>query len=179
MEIPDKELVKEAARYKAILESTSELIAVMTFALDPVYTYISRSHKRVFGYEREELLGKPGMEFIHPEDKVRYVPIILKYIGDKAKQLLTGRQSELVENVNFRFRDKQGKYHFMESTVNLMQDEMLFVSRDVTERRLAEECLKEKVKELEDFHKLAVGRELKMMELEKEIDQLKAKLANK
>ena len=33
--------------------------------------------------------------------------------------------------------------------------------------------LQKKVKELEKFHKLAVGRELKMVELKKEISKLK------
>jgi len=35
--------------------------------------------------------------------------------------------------------------------------------------------LQEKVEELERFHRLAVGRELKMIELKKEIEKLKKK----
>jgi PAS domain S-box-containing protein len=44
---------------------------------------------------------------------------------------------------------------------------------DITERRQAEDQLKEKLADLEEFHDLTVGRELKMMELEKEIERLK------
>lgn len=42
-------------------------------------------------------------------------------------------------------------------------------------RRGAEEELKERVKELEEFHDAVVGRELKMVGLEKEIEELKKK----
>jgi hypothetical protein len=44
---------------------------------------------------------------------------------------------------------------------------------DITERKRVEAELKEKVKELESFNKLAVDRELKMVELKKEIESLR------
>lgn len=44
------------------------------------------------------------------------------------------------------------------------------------ERCILEKQLKEKLKELESFHNLAVGRELKMIELEKEVNALLAEL---
>ncbi|MDD4179065.1 MAG: PAS domain S-box protein [Candidatus Margulisbacteria bacterium] len=43
---------------------------------------------------------------------------------------------------------------------------------DFNDRRKADEAIKEKIVELEDFHKLAVGRELKMIEYEKEVNAL-------
>ncbi|MCX6237895.1 MAG: PAS domain-containing protein [Bacteroidia bacterium] len=43
---------------------------------------------------------------------------------------------------------------------------------DITERKLAEEALNEKMDELVLFHNLTVGRELKMIELKKEINEL-------
>ena len=58
-------------RYRLINENTSDLIAITTFSLNPVYTYLSPSHKKVLGYEPEELMGKPGIDYIHPEDKKR------------------------------------------------------------------------------------------------------------
>ena len=45
--------------------------------------------------------------------------------------------------------------------------------RDITERKRTEGELKEKMHDLEEFHNLTVGRELKMIELEKEIEKLK------
>ena len=56
---------------------------------------------------------------------------------------------------------------------------------NVTDKRLTEKelhrsqsALYERVHELEQFHDVVVGRELKMIELEKEVQQLRNKLLN-
>ncbi len=56
---------------------------------------------------------------------------------------------------------------------------MEFQFRDVTDRKKAEEALKrnemeltKRVKELEEFYDIAVGRELRMVKLKKEIAKL-------
>ena len=48
--------------------------------------------------------------------------------------------------------------------------------RDVSERTKLENELKERVKELEEFYDMAIGRELKMSELKEEIEALREKL---
>ena len=52
---------------------------------------------------------------------------------------------------------------------------LVTVYQDVTERRMAEEDLRENMAELERFNKLAVERELKMIELKKEVNILMTK----
>ncbi|MFQ6129445.1 MAG: PAS domain S-box protein [Candidatus Hadarchaeaceae archaeon] len=49
----------------------------------------------------------------------------------------------------------------------------------IIEHKRAEEELKTKIKELEEFHELVVGRELKMKRMEAELERLKAKLGEK
>ncbi|NQT32439.1 MAG: PAS domain-containing protein, partial [Candidatus Omnitrophica bacterium] len=51
--------------------------------------------------------------------------------------------------------------------------------RKFIDRRKAGEELREKMESLEKFHKLAVGRELKMVEMKEEIKRVKAKLGKK
>ena len=56
------------------------------------------------------------------------------------------------------------------------QKYFLVVIRDISERKILDHKLNERVAELEEFHDTVIGRELKMMELEKEIDALLAEL---
>jgi len=47
---------------------------------------------------------------------------------------------------------------------------------EIAERKRAEEDIKKKVKELEEFYQMAIGRELRMIELKEEIESLKEEL---
>lgn len=138
-------------KYRLITEHTSDLIAITTFAVNPVYTYISPSHKRAMGYAPEDLIGKPSLDLIHPDDKKKLLPLLIKYLNQKVKGLLTGKELEISETVQFRARDKSGNWHYLESTVNLVQDELLFVSRDVTERNRSEHELRESTRFLSNI----------------------------
>ena len=139
---PPEKLSHQWERYRLISENTSDLIAVTTFEINPVYTYISPSHEKVIGYTPEELVGKPGFDFIHPEDKKSFVPLLKKYVGMKVKELLTGRAHEMSEQVEYRVRDKSGKWHYLESTINILDNELLFISRDISEQKEAIESIK-------------------------------------
>ena len=53
---------------------------------------------------------------------------------------------------------------------------VVHVSRDITERKKAEEDLRQKLSELERFKKITIGRELKMKELKARIVELELRL---
>ena len=54
---------------------------------------------------------------------------------------------------------------------------LLTLFADITDRKTAEDEIKKRVKELEDFHEIAIGRELRMIELKERIKELERKLA--
>ena len=56
------------------------------------------------------------------------------------------------------------------------EDEILTIVRDITERKRAEQELKQKMEELERFNRLAVGRELRMIELKRQVNELSEQL---
>jgi PAS domain S-box-containing protein len=129
-------------RYRLISENTSDLIAVTTFEMNPVFTYASPSHERVVGYAPEELIGRSGFDFIHPEDKKKFLPLLKNYLGLKEKNLITGREYEMSEVIEYRIKNKSGSWHYLESTINIMNDELLFISRDVSEQKKTVESIK-------------------------------------
>ena len=51
-------------KYRLIALNTSDLIAFTTFDLNPVYTFVSPSHKKILGYDATDLLGKSGLELM-------------------------------------------------------------------------------------------------------------------
>ena len=129
-------------KYRLITEKTSDLITTATFTLNPIFTYISPSHKKAIGYEASDLIGKPLFDFVHPDDKRKLLSLLKRYLSAKAEKLLTGKEAEVSEKVEIRFRDKSGNWRYMETTANLMGNEILSISRDVTDRRKAEEELR-------------------------------------
>ena len=130
-------------RYRLITEHTNDLIAITTFTLNPTYTYVSPSHKNVLGYEPSDLIGEPCFDFIPPDDKKKLLPLLKKYVGMKVKNPLGRRSLNIFEKFEYRLRDKTGDWHYIESTANLIGDELLFVSKDVTERKKTEEKIKQ------------------------------------
>ena len=149
----EKELRESNERFRLIIESTDDLISTTTFSLTPEYTYVSPSNK-ILGYTSEDLMGKSGMDFIHPEDKKRLFPLLMKYISAKAKNFFTGTDKGVHEKITYRFRDRSGNLHILQSTVNIIRDKLLFISRDITEKRQTENLIAELNKEKERFRVL-------------------------
>lgn len=128
-------------RFRLMSESTSDYIALSTFELNPKYVYLSPSH-RAMGYEPEDLIGQAALKYIHPEDRIKLLPLLKKYLTEKWKKLLSNKKNDESEKIEFRFRAKSGEWRDIESTVNYLEGRMLFVSKDITERKQAEVELK-------------------------------------
>lgn len=101
--------------------------------LDPecVLLYTSPSVKTLLGYEPEEVLGKPVLGMIHPDDLPGVIQD-LHTIHESGKETTTS---------TFRFRHKNGQYILFESTTRIIRDhdgtvkEFLNISRDISGRK--------------------------------------------
>jgi len=131
--------------------------------------YKSPNVEKLFGWKPEELVGSSALGNVHPDDL------------DDAQRFIESLVSEpgKVGTTELRYRHKDGHYSWIEFTGSNMLDDpdiqgLLGNYHDITERKLAEDEFKKKVEELEVFHRLSVGRELKMIELKQEINKLSA-----
>ena len=144
----EEELQESEEKYRLITENTSDFISTTTFSLNPIYTYVSPSHN-TFGYHPVDLLGKQCLDFIHPDDKTKLLPLIRRYINEDAEKRLNSKDADRFEKIEYRFKDKSGNWRHIETTANLIKDRLLlFVSKDITERRKAEEALCKKTYDL-------------------------------
>jgi len=150
----EEKLTKSEELYRLIAENTSDVITLHKFNLKATFTYISPSIKDFFsGYDPDELLGKSPFDFIHPDDKKKLFPILKDYINTKVKKLFTGKESPTSGRIEFRFKDKEGNWRYIQSTGNIAGNNLLFISRDITNRKKAEEAIRESQHELASLFK--------------------------
>jgi PAS domain S-box-containing protein len=154
-------------KYRTIVENINDALYIHDFMGNIID--VNENACKMLGYKREELIGA-NLSMIDSEENTRQLP-------ERMEQLLK-INSILFEGLHFR---KDGSMIPVEVSGKVVTREgngiiQGFV-RDITERKQAEEEIKKRIRELEDFYDMAIGRELRMIELKEEIENLKEELA--
>ena len=112
-------------------EMSLDLICTSSF--DGYFVQLNPSWTRVLGFELEELLTRPFVEFVHPDD----LDATLAEVDKQAKS------GQLVFNFQNRYLCADGSYRWLEwtSRPDYEANLMFAVARDVTERKQAEEIV--------------------------------------
>jgi PAS domain S-box-containing protein len=126
-------------RYRILAENSSDMISKHNW--DRTYLYVSPACNKLLGYDPEELTGFSAYHFVHPDD--------VENMRKNHILLLENRAGSFIES--YRIRKKDGTYIWFETNnqviynqnTNLVQ-EIVCVSRDITERKDKEELLKAK-----------------------------------
>jgi PAS domain S-box-containing protein len=131
----EEALQERERRFRALVQNLSDVITIV----DPDGTrrYASPAIERWLGYAPEEMLGRSIFESVHPEDLDRVRSALAQCAKSPGGQV----QMEL------RARRRDGSWRFFESTAtNLIHEPaiggIVLTTRDVTERREAEEALR-------------------------------------
>jgi two-component system, sporulation sensor kinase A len=130
----EKTLEASESNYRLIAENTSDLIIVMD--KNNSIIYFSPSHELVLGYKRVELEKADVCKFIHPDDG----EIFRKTI----KRMFENKESQSME---FRIQHKDTRWIEFESRCMPVRGEghavehIVIISRDISERKKAEEFL--------------------------------------
>jgi len=147
-----RQLSEREELYRLISENAEDLIAVIDADGNRIYT--SPGYERLFGYTQEELQGGPIADQVHPEDRERILQA-------RKEAFQTGTRFRL----EFRFRRKDGEWRILESTGGAVlnaqgiAEKLVAVSRDITDRKHAEEILRQREEQLRQAQKMeAVGR---------------------
>ena len=107
---------------------------------DGHFKKLSPSWERTLGFTRDELMSRPFIEFVHPEDRER------TFAQNAAVR--KGGQALDFEN---RYRCKDGSYRWLRwnATPDKSWSVIYSVARDITERKLAEQERERLVRELQ------------------------------
>ncbi|MGD2180248.1 PAS domain S-box protein [Lusitaniella coriacea] len=107
---------------------------------DGYFKRINPQWEKTLGYSREQLKTQPFLELVHPDDRESTIAA--------TQGLTTGSVIVSFEN---RYRTKDGSYRWLlwSATSSLEQQLIYATARDITERKQAEETLKETNQDLE------------------------------
>lgn len=134
-------LKQSEERFKALIEKSFDAMSLTDQTGN--ITYVSPTFTKVLGYAPEEVIGKPGLELIHPEDVKRATDVASGIIGKPGQSV----------SIEIRCKHKDGSLRNIEIiTTNLLDNPSVhaIVSNfhDVTERTVIQETLaKEKAED--------------------------------
>ncbi len=168
----EKRVEKRTAELREVKENFQNMFNNTSDALfiqdkDKNILDLNLGAEMLFGYKKDELIG-------HPEIKLADLD---KTDQEKADVLLHLALDGIPQFVEWVGKKKDGTSFEEEVLINKTeyngQDALLITIRDVTQRKKLEAKAQKRLNDLQRFQKLTVGREIKMVELKKEIQKLK------
>lgn len=148
-------LRQSEARYRLLTDHATDLISC--HAPDGTYLYASPACQALLGYEPQDLVGRSLVDLLHPQDRENLLETPLSQ---------PSRLSPLLSSVPvvYRIRHASGHYIWFETRGKALCDpttqqvqEIIAVSRDITERKQSENLLAGQKRVLE---KIATGADL-------------------
>lgn len=162
------ELLRSESLKRAILESSLDCIVAMDDG--GLVVEFNRAAEQTFGYRSDEAVGRPVAELLVPP---RHRDAHLRGL---ARYLATGAARVIGKRFEIEAMRRDGTEFPAELAVAVIQTgaQPMFTAyiRDLTEQRRADAQYRRHTEELERFHGLAVGRELRMIELKREVNDL-------
>ena len=150
VDVTERRLAEQAlrdseARYRLMAENSTDLIS--RTSMHGVFLYLSDAARRLLGYEPADLVGRSAYDIIHVEDRdeVRHLSKLITDAGPTT--------------FSYRVMRKNGSVIWFETTSRSVRnpatgrlDEIICVSRDISERKRAEEQI-----EYQAYHDALTG----------------------
>jgi PAS domain S-box-containing protein len=165
----DRRLAESEEQYRLVAENVSDV--AMRLSSERRFEWVSDPVAHVMGWQPSDLVGHLIDEFVHHDDLAEHGQVIADTASGRAL------------NVDFRFRRRDGTYRWVACRTRLSGGEdgtptaVVGGLVDIQERKEAEARELNRLAELERFQRLTVGRELKMIELKKQIEYLRKHVA--
>jgi PAS domain S-box-containing protein len=156
-------------RFRLMVKNSSDIIEIID--AHGVIQYASSAGKSITGLTPEETTGHSFRDMIHPEDQA---------VIQREFQTMMA-QPQKARRLQCRHRHKRGGWVHVEAIGQSFLDEPavtgIFLSlRDITERIQAEQEMTRQMEELRRWHEVTLGREGRIVELKREVNDLSVRL---
>jgi len=163
----ERKLVEEALRRQAqIIDQIHD--SVVSTDLDGHVTSWNRGAERLFGYSAKEALDK-HISFVYPQDQREFLEQeVIKPLKEKGDH-----------EIEVRMRRKSGEDFYAHLSLSLLRDSegstggMIGYSMDITERKRAEEMLRQTTRQLEIEREALERKNIALREILDQIDSEK------
>jgi two-component system, sensor histidine kinase and response regulator len=134
---------------------------------DGYFKRVNPAWERILGYSEADLLFRPYMDFVHPDDREAT-------IAEFRKQIERGEEVIYFEN---RYFHKDGTLRWLMWTSTPFNEQQLVfaAARDITERKAADETMSSYARELEASQRALEDQAARLAQLVKELEVSKKK----
>jgi PAS domain S-box-containing protein len=128
-------------RFQALVENSPDVISLVDAT--GAVLYASAATATVLGYQPEELLGRNGLDLLHPEDRDPTLRVLKKVL----------EEPQWPNRIQARIRQKDGQWRWVESTASNLLDEphvgaIVINYREIDARRAEEQEMHRLAQEL-------------------------------
>ncbi len=168
--------ITERKRAAELLRMSEERFRIL-FENSPLGTGVSSLEGKLLAYNEAiiKITGYTKEELLNFNTRSLY-----QNVEDRNALLKELQSNGYVRNYEVILKRKNGTSFYANLTINMVtfggRNALLTVVEDITERKKSEEEIKKRVKELEDFYDMAVGRELRMKELKEQMEEMKEEI---
>ena len=164
----EEALRESEIKYRELVQNANSVI--IRWLRDGTITFFNEYAQEFFGYGKEEIIGR-NVSILLPEGESsgggltellqNIVDHPERYVNNVNENILRDGSRVWMAWTNRPILDEQGQVA-----------EILAIASDITERKRAEDELQASNEDLERFNNASVGRELRMIELKKEVNEL-------